>query len=160
MPDVIVEYPACTSDVSTRGISENTSATHVLWAPSVDRWLPPQKTPRGGGASGRSVATRRAGVDLYIRGADVIAVEGLVAAVVRSLRLHGGPEPFITLEPGQWRAPTGAMTAGEMYLLPIAVAIDVPALPDPPRTATPTTAALDTTRSATGDGFTDAGEPG
>jgi hypothetical protein len=55
---------------------------------------------------------------------------------------------------------TGQMTQGEAYALAISVALDVPALPDPPTTTPITDVALDSTRSTAGDGFTDAGETG
>lgn len=158
MPAVRAEWPAVVSEVTTRGLPTHGSPPRVLWVPSRDRWEAAQKRPRGGGSTGRSLATCRAGVDLHCWGASIALTTQLVQSVVRALRLLAGPEPFLTIDGGAWLTPEGATTEGEAYVLQISVAIDVPALPSPPRTATPTAAAIDTTRSSSGDGNVDAGE--
>ena len=161
MPDVVTEVPGTTHDLSTRSIVENNTPPRVVWIPDGDEWGAPQKRPRGGGSTGRALATVMAGVIVHVWGSDRAQTWALVCAVVRSLRRrHGGADEFLRIRRGAWQSPQGATSLGESYQLQVAVAIDVPALPDPPRTAKPTEAALDATRSTTGDGLLDAGETG
>lgn len=161
MPDVVVAIPGTVSEVSTRGLPENGSPPRVTWVPSDDEWGAPQKRPRAGYASGRSLATCMAGVDLHCWGDTPADTWALVRAVVRSLVTHlGGADAVSRIRRGRWIAVTGAMTRGEAYVLSIAVALDVPALPDPPARTTPTSAAITATGAVAGDGFTDAGETG
>ena len=159
MPDVVAEVPTVAHELSTRALPENASPPRIVWVPSRDRWEAGQKRPRGGGSTGKSLATCRAGLEVYCWGASRADAWTLVKAVVRALRKRIGPEPFLYLEGGMWLA-TGQMTQGEAYALAISVALDVPALPDPPTTTPITDVALDSTRSTAGDGFTDAGETG
>lgn len=158
MPDVIAEVPTVAHELSTRALPENASPPRIVWVPSRDRWEAGQKRPRGGGSTGKSLATCRAGLEVHCWGASRAAAWTLVKAVVRALRRRIGPEPFLFIEGGMWLS-TGQMTQGEAYALAISVALDVPALPAP-TTTTITDAALDSTRSTAGDGFTDAGETG
>lgn len=160
MPDVEAEVAGVKWEVSTRALPTHGAPPRVVWVPGRDRWEGPQKTPRGGGASGRSLATCHAGVELHCWGADRPAAWALVRSIVRALRRRVGPEPFLRIEAGAWLSVTGAATLGEAYVLAVSVALDVPALPDPPATATPTGAALDATGAAAGDGNLDAGEAG
>lgn len=158
MPDVVAEVPAVMHELSTRALPENASPPRIVWVPSRDRWEAGQKRPRGGGSTGKSLATCRAGLEVHCWGASRAAAWTLVKAVVRALRKRLGPEPFLYLEGGMWLA-TGQMTQGEAYALAISVALDVPALPAP-TTTTITAVATDSTRSTTGDGNVDAGETG
>lgn len=158
MPDVVAEVPAVMHELSTRALPENASPPRIVWVPSRDRWEAGQKRPRGGGSTGKSLATCRAGLEVHCWGASRADAWTLVKAVVRALRRRIGPEPFLFIEGGMWLS-TGQMTQGEAYALAISVALDVPALPAP-TTTTITDAALDSTRSTAGDGFTDAGETG
>lgn len=161
MPDVVTEVAGTTHELSTRALDEHADAPRIVWVPDGDVWGAPQKRPRGGGSTGRALATVMAGVIVHVWGTDRAQTWALVCAVVRSLKKHcGGAEEFLRIGRGAWQSTQGAMTRGESYQLAVSVAIDVPALPDPPRTAKPTSAALDTTRSTTGDGLTDAGETG
>lgn len=159
MPDVIADVPTVAHELSTRALPEHAAPPRIVWVPSRDRWEAGQKRPRGGGSTGKSLATCRAGLEVHCWGASRAAAWTLVKAVVRALRRRLGPEPFLFIEGGMWLA-TGQMTQGEAYALAISVALDVPALPDPPATTTVTAAAIDNTRSTAGDGFTDAGETG
>lgn len=159
MPLVVAELPECTSAVTTRSLPEHAEPPRVLWVPSRDRWEAPQKNRRAGFASGRSLATRRAGVELHCWGATIAATEDLVAAVARALRVKcGGASEFLSIDGGQWLAAQGATTLGEAYVLSLSVAIDVPALPDPPRTATPTSTSFQTAGTA-GDGVLEPRDP-
>jgi hypothetical protein len=161
MADVIAAIPTATSEVSTRGLPEHGSPPRVIWVPGDDEWGAPQKRPRAGYATGRSLATCVAGVDLHCWGATRNDTWTLVRAVVRALVTRlGGAESSARIRRGRWVAVTGAMTAGEAYVLSIAVALDVPALPDPPTSATPTSAAITATGAVAGDGYLDAGETG
>lgn len=161
MADVVAAIPAATSEVSTRGLPEYASPPRVVWVPSEDEWGAPQKRPRAGYASGRSLATCFAGIDLHCWGATRGDTWTLVRAVVRALVTRlGGADAVSRIRRGRWIAVTGAMTHGEAYVLSIAVALDVPALPDPPTTATPTSAELTPTGASAGDGYLDAGETG
>jgi hypothetical protein len=161
MADVVAAIPAAVSEVSTRGLPEYSSPPRVVWVPGDDEWNAPQKRPRAGYASGKSLATCFAAADLHCWGATRTDTWTLVRAVVRALVTRlGGAESSLRIRRGRWIAVTGAMTQGEAYVLSIAVALDVPALPDPPTTATPTSAALSATGAVAGDGYLDAGETG
>lgn len=161
MPDVVAAIPTATSEVSTRGLPEHASPPRVIWVPGDDEWAAPQKRPRAGYATGRSLATCMAGVDLHCWGATRADTWVLVRAVVRSLVTRlGGADGVSRIRRGRWISVTGAVTHGEAYVLSIAVALDVPALPDPPRTTTPTSAAITATGAVAGDGYLDAGETG
>lgn len=161
MPAVLTAIPGTTSEVSTRGLPEHASPPRVIWVPGDDEWGAAQKRPRGGYASGKSLATCHAGVDLHCWGATRPDTWALVRAVVRSLVTHlGGAAEVCRIRRGRWIAVTGAATHGEAYVLSIAVAMDVPALPDPPATTTPTSAAIDATGAVAGDGYLNAGETG
>lgn len=163
MPAAILEVPglAASSEISTRALPTHSSPPRVVWVPTDDQWTGAQKLPRGGGSTGKSVMTCRAGVHLHCWGADRAATWAIVTALVRSITaLYGSSSEVVRFERGGWASTTGATTAGELYVLQINAALDVPALPDPPRTATPTSTPLDASRSSTGDGFTDAGETG
>ena len=161
MPDVVTDAPGCTSLVTTEGAVQLASPPRVTWVPMRDRWDGPQKTPRGGGSTGRSVATRHAGIVLHCWAGDITSTEDLVAAIVRSLRRHAGPAPFVEIEGGLWVA-TGASSLGQGYQLTINVAIDVTGraagASDTPHTARPTHAVTDPTGAVTGDGRIDSGE--
>jgi len=158
MPDVRGEHPAVISEVSTRAIAFNGAPPRVIWVPSRDRWESAQKRPRGGGSTGKNLQTCLAGVDLHVWGASIPGTWQLVQSVVRALRRRIGPDPFLSINGGQWLATEGLISQGELYVLSISVALDVPALPAP--TTTITDAALDSTRSTAGDGNVDAGETG
>lgn len=158
MPDVVAEIAGCVSEVSTSGLPEHAAPPRVIWVPSRDRWDAPQKRPRGGGSTGTSLATCRAGADLHCWGDSITSTWTLVKSIVRALKRRAGPEPFVSIDNGFWLTAQGATAHGEAYVLQITVALDVPALPSPPRTATPTAAAIDDTRSSSGDGNVDAGE--
>lgn len=161
MPDVVTAIPGTVSEVSTRGLPENGKPPRVIWVPGDDEWGAPQKRPRGGYASGKSLATCHAGIDLHCWGQTRTDTWTLVRAVVRSLIKHlGGASEVFRVRRGRWIAVTGVMTRGEAYVLSIEVAMDVPALPDPPATATPTSAAVVTTGGTAGDGTLDTADLG
>lgn len=160
MADVKGEIPQVTWEVSTSAIPSHGSSPRVIWVPSRDRWGAGQKLPRGGGSTGKALATVMAGVDLHCWGATRLATWELVHAVARALLRRVGWGPSLSIDGGQWLLSAGNQTAqGDAYILSIAVAIDVPALPAP-RTVTITSTPIDNTHSVTGDGFTDAGETG
>jgi len=161
MADVVAAIPATTSEVSTRGLPEFGSPPRVIWVPSEDEWAAPQKRPRAGYATGHNLATCFAGVDLHCWGATRTDTWALVRAIVRSLVTHlGGADAVSRIRRGRWIAVTGVMTCGEAYVMSIAVALDVPALPDPPAKTTPTSASLTASGASAGDGYLDAGETG
>lgn len=162
MPDVIAEIGGTTYEVTTRYQGVHATPPRVIFTPAQrgDRWEAPQKTPRGGGATGKSLATCFAGVDLHCWGDSREAAWQLVKALARALKKRLGPEPFLFIDGGGWLTPQGATVKGEAYVLQIRAALDVPATPAAPRTATPTQATFDHAHSTTGDGFTDAGETG
>lgn len=159
---VQAEYGAVSvfSTLTTRGLGQHQSAPALVWVPSRDRWGAPQKTPRGGGSTGRALATVQAGVDVQCWGSNLTETWKLVASVARALRKHLGPDPFASVVSGQWLSVEGITTQGEAYVLSLAVALDVPALPDPPPTAHVTAVALDAPSGSAGDGFIEAGETG
>lgn len=160
MLDVVAQIPGARSVLSTRLQSALEAPPFVVWVPSRDRWTAAQKRPRGGLSSGRSLMTAMAGVDLHCWGSDLTSTWRLVQAIVRASKKLLGPEPFFEFVGGQWLSVEGISAQGELYVLSLAVAIDVPALPDPPTTLRPTGARLDATASVPGDGNLDAGETG
>lgn len=161
MPDVVTEVAGTTHELSTRALDEHATAPRIVWIPDGDVWGAPQKRTRGGGSTGRAIATVMAGVIVHVWGVDRAQTWTLVCAVVRSLRKRlGGADEVLRFGRGAWQSTQGAMTLGESYQLQVAVAIDVPALPDPPTTLRPTGARLDATASVPGDGNLDAGETG
>jgi len=161
MPDVVTEVAGTTHDLSTRAIDENADAPRIVWVPDGDQWGAPQKRPRGGGSTGRALATVMAGVIVHVWGIDRAQTWALVCAVVRSLKKHcGGADEFMRIGRGAWQSTQGAMTRGESYQLAVSVAIDVPALPDPPRIVRVTSATVEAPDAVAGDGFIDASETG
>jgi hypothetical protein len=159
LPDVRGEWPSVVSEVSTRAIAFNGSPPRIVWVPSRDRWEGAQKRPRGGGSTGKNLQTCLAGADLHVWGASIPETWQLVQSVVRALRRRLGSDPFLSINGGQWLSVEGLTSQGELYVLSISVALDVPELPAR-TTTTITAAAIDNTRSSTGDGNVDAGETG
>ena len=165
MPDVVTDVTGCTSLLTTGdGLTVLAAPPRVVWVPTLDRFEGPQKRPRGGAVTGRSVATRRAGVALHCWAGSITATEDLVAAVVRSLLAHAsGTLDFLAIIDGRWVA-AGATTLGEGYLLNITVAIDVTGraagASDTPHTARPTHVTTDPSGAQTGDGRLNTGETG
>lgn len=153
MGRVTAEDATVTWELSQSALPKHGAPPRMIWVPTRDRFTAAQKRP-----GPHSVMTVMAGFSVTLWGTSIDAVETLRERLCRALRAVLGDEPFREATAGAWVADIGATTLGAAYVLTSSVAMDVPRAAAAPATATPTSVTLDTTRSTTGDGFTDAGE--
>lgn len=168
MPGVVADFaaaypsaPVLAHDVSTRAVAEHGAPPRVVWVPTNDDFVGPQKNPRGGAHAQHSLMTRVCGVTLVCWAETIDATEDLVECAVRHLARSAGVGAVgVTIQRGQWVSEAGVSQYGEGYALSITFPVDIRAQGATPPARPTVTPQLDTTSGPgmPGDGTIDSTE--